>query len=448
MSNLYSLLTARAITNQPIRVALIGAGKFGSMFLAQARRTPGLHVIGIADLSLSRIREALSRTGWSPERYAARSAADAIKQGSTWLTEDALALIAAEGVEVVVDATGSPNAAIRHTLACCEYGRHMVSVTVEADALAGPMLARYAKSAGIVYSLAYGDQPALICEMVDWARACGFEVVCAGKGTKYLPVYHASTPATVWNYYGFSPADLATGDFNAQMFNSFLDGTKSAIEMAAVSNATGLLPPADGLAFPPCSADELATVLRPREVGGCLQQSGIVEVVSSLHRDGRQVDRDLRWGVFVTFRGDSEYVRDCFRQYGLVTDDTGLYTALYRPYHLIGLELGISIASVALRGEATGCPVEFKADVVATAKRDLSPGEVLDGEGGYLVWGKLAPAEVSLARRALPIGLAHGIRLTKPVAAGGVLTWDDVERPAETDALRVRREMEALFQTE
>src|SRR5512143_723427 len=189
------------------------------------------------------------------------------------------------------NAWGSPAAGICHALACCAHGKHIIMVTVEADALAGPLLARRAAQAGIVYSLAYGDQPALICELVDWARAAGFGVIAAGKGTKYLPAYHESTPETVWGNYGFTPAMVAAGDFNARMFNSFLDGTKSAIEMAAVANATELTPSPEGLGFPPCSSDELPQVLKPRSAGGVLHHAGQVEVVSSLSRDGRAVPR-------------------------------------------------------------------------------------------------------------------------------------------------------------
>jgi predicted homoserine dehydrogenase-like protein len=317
-------------------------------------------------------------------------------------------------------------------------------VNVEADCLAGPLLARRAREAGIVYSLAYGDQPALICELVDWARAAGFEVVAAGKGTRYLPEYHDSTPETVWGHYGFSPEQVARGDFNAQMFNSFLDGTKSAIEMAAVANATGLAPAPDGLSFPPCGADDLARVLKPAAEGGRLHHRGQVEVVSSLERDGRPVARDLRWGVYVTLAADSDYVRRCFGEYGLATDETGNYAAMYKPYHLIGLELGISVAAVGLRREPTGAPTGFRGDVVAVAKRDLVAGATLDGEGGYTVWGRLMPARDSLALGGLPIGLAHGVRLTRAVKKGAALTWRDIAKP-ETEAARVRLEMEALF---
>jgi predicted homoserine dehydrogenase-like protein len=227
------------------------------------------------------------------------------------------------------------------------------------------------------------------------------------------------------------------------MFNSFLDGTKSAIEMAAVANATGLSAP-DGLTFPSCGVDDLARVLRPADDGGVLVRRGQVEVVSSLERDGRPVFRDLRWGVYVTFAGGSEYVERCFKEYGLVTDPGGRYTAMYKPYHLIGLELGISVASVGLRREPTGAPVAFHGDVVATAKRDLKPGEMLDGEGGFTVYGKLRPAEQSLREGGLPLGLAHKVRLTAAVAAGQPVRWDDVEIDESQPAVRFRREMERL----
>jgi predicted homoserine dehydrogenase-like protein len=449
--NLHRMLVARAAAGTPLRVGLIGAGKFGSMYLAQAKHTPGIHIVAVADLAPERARAAFARTGWAAERAAARSFADAARTASTFVTDDAEALIAAPEVSIVVDATGSPAAGIRHVLACCAARKHVVMVNVEADALAGPLLAQRARDAGIVYSLAYGDQPALICELVDWCRAAGFEVVAAGKGTKYLPAYHESTPATVWPHYGFTAEEVAAGDFNAQMFNSFLDGTKSAIEMTAVANATGLTPAPSGLAFPPCGVDDLPRVLRPRDDGGRLHHAGQVEVISSLERDGRPVFRDLRWGVYVTFRaGDrsgEDYVRRCFREYGFCTDPSGRYSAMYKPYHAIGLELGVSVASVGLRGEPTGQAIGWHADVVATAKRALAAGETLDGEGGYTVYGTLLPAGDSRAIGGLPLGLAHGVRLTRSIAAHARVTWDDVAHDPASPAVAFRREMERIFAT-
>lgn len=443
--NLHRLLLEREAASDPIRVGLIGAGKFGAMFLAQAARTPAMHVAGIADLSPPRARETLARIGWPEARFNAADLDTALAANSTWVTDDTEALIRHGAIDVVIDATGSPAAGMRHALLAIENGHHIVMVNVEADALAGPLLASRARAAGVVYSLAYGDQPALICEMVDWARAAGLEVIAAGKGTKYLPTYHASTPDTVWSHYGISPADAELGGLNAKMFNSFLDGTKSSIEMAAVANATGLKPPSDGLLFPACDVDDLPTILRPRSDGGTLPERGVVEVISSLTRDGDNVPRDLRWGVYAVFAAPDDYVKRCFNEYGLNTDSTGSFAAMYKPYHLIGLELGISVASVALRGEPTGAPDAWRADVAATAKRDIAAGEVLDGEGGHTVWGKLIPATQSLARGALPLGLAQACRVRRPLSAGTLLTWDDVEFSEQSGAIELRREMEREF---
>jgi predicted homoserine dehydrogenase-like protein len=448
---IFELLRARAKESRPLRVGLIGAGKFATMFLNQSRRIAGLQVAAIADLSPERARVSLSRAGWTREQYAARSLEEAVKTGGVCLFGDGRELLAANEknpdsrLEVLVEATGDPAAGILHALGAFELGLHVVMVNVEGDALAGPLLAERAAAKGAVYSLAYGDQPALICEMVDWARVCGFDVVCAGKGTKYLPEYHASTPDTVWQHWGFSPETVAKGDFNAKMFNSFLDGTKSAIEMAAVANAAGLKPQPDGLGFPPCGVDDLAHVCRPRKEGGQLAHKGTVEVISSLERDGRPVYRDLRWGVYITFEGHNEYARHCFADYGMAMDSKGQYTALYRPYHLIGLELSISILRVGLRGEATGSARGFLGDVAAVAKKDLVPGEMLDGEGGACVYGKLFPAEVSLKRNALPIGLAHRVSLIRGVKSGEAVRWADVKIDINDAVVRFRREMEQKF---
>ncbi|MBK8323224.1 MAG: Gfo/Idh/MocA family oxidoreductase [Betaproteobacteria bacterium] len=446
--SLLAKLKARAAAGKPVRVGLIGAGKLGSMYLSQAPRTPGIHLVAIADLSPARAHESLNRVGWEPSRAQAKSFKEAARDGTTYITDDAGALIASDEVEIVIDATGSPAAGIHHVLKCCQFGKHVIMVNVEADVLAGPYLARKAAEAGIIYSMASGDQPALIAELVDWARTIGLEVICAGKGTKYLPIYHQSTPDTVWGHYGFTEAQVASGDFNAQMFNSFLDGTKSALEMAAVANGCDLTPPGDGLAFPPCGVDDLPTILRPVADGGILPHKGSVEVVSSLERDGRPVFRDLRWGVYAVFEAPSPYVRDCFAQYGLKTDSTGRYAAMYKPYHLIGLELGISVATIAVRQEATGATGAFRGDVAATAKRALKAGETLDGEGGHTVYGRLMPATASLERGVLPIGLAHHMVLRNDVPAGQPVRWADVAFDASREAVRVRLEMEALFRRE
>jgi predicted homoserine dehydrogenase-like protein len=430
--NLIPLLHARAEAGRPVRAALIGAGKFGSMFLSQVPTIPGLEVAAIADLDPDRARLACRTVGWDEARI-----------GRTRFTDSGREACAAEDVEVVIEATGSPQAGIAHALAAIEAGKHIVMVNVEADVLVGPVLAARARERGTVYSMAYGDQPALVAELVDWARAAGFTVAAAGKGTKYLPHYHQVTPDGVWGHYGLTPEAAQAAGMNPQMFNSFLDGTKSAIEMAAIANACGLDVPEDGLAFPPCGVDDLAQVLRPKAVGGLLDRDGMVEVVSSLERDGRPVFRDLRWGVYVVLKAPNDYAAACFKQYGLPTDPTGRYAAMYKPFHLIGLELSISVLNAALRGEPTGQSRAWRGDVAAVAKRDLQAGETLDGEGGYTVYGKVVPAARSRSLKALPIGLAHGVPLTRPVRAGAILAEDDVALDGGAPALALRREMTA-----
>ncbi len=443
--NLYAKLSERAAQGKPLRIGLIGAGKFGTMYLAQVPKTPGVHIVGIADLAPSGARANLGRAGWKPEQYGAASLDAALAQGTTHLSDDWEALVRHPQVEIIVECTGNPLAAVEHCLAAFRHGKHVVNVTVEADALCGPLLARRAADAGVVYSLAYGDQPALICDLVDWARAAGFSVVAAGRGHKWLPHFAQSTPETVWGYYGLTAEDARIGGLNPKMFNSFLDGSKPAIECTAVCNATGLVAPPDGLTYPPASIDDIPSVCRPIAEGGTLHQKGQVEVISSLTRDGREIPYDIRFGVFVVFEGETEYIRNCFKEYMVRTDPSGRYACLYKRWHLIGLEVGISVAAVGLRREPTGAAVCFNADVVATAKRDLKPSEILDGEGGYTVWGKLLPAQKSMALGGLPLGLAHGAKLVRAVKAGAPLAWSDVALDETLPALRVRREMESWF---
>jgi predicted homoserine dehydrogenase-like protein len=405
--NLMAKLRARVEAGRPVRVGLIGAGKFGSMFLSQVPTIPGLEVAVIADLDPDRARTACRAVGWDEARIA-----------GTRFTDSGRAACEQDGVEVVVEATGSPSAGIAHALAAIEAGRAIVMVNVEADVLAGPLLA---------------------------ARAAGFAVAAAGKGTKYLPSYHQVTPEGVWAHYGLTAEEAARAGMNPQMFNSFLDGTKSAIEMAAIANACGLEVPQDGLLFPPCGVDDLAHVLRPRALGGVLERKGMVEVVSSLERDGRPVFRDLRWGVYVVLEAPNDYAAACFRQYGLRTDATGRFAAMHKPFHLIGLELSISVLNAALRGEPTGAATAWRGDAVAIAKRGLRAGETLDGEGGFTVYGKLVPAARSRAEDALPIGLAHGVTLRRDVPVGEIVRATDVDLDTTAPAVRLRQEMVTAF---
>ena len=433
---LQSLISQRIDNNASVKVALIGAGKFGSMFLSQVPTTPGLEVVIIADLIPDNARKACKNVGWSEDLIS-----------NTKFVDSGIEAITTSEVEVVVEATGYPSAGILHAQTAFQNGKHIVMVNVEADVLAGASLAKEAKSAGVVYSMAYGDQPALTAEIVDWARSNGFYVTAAGKGTKYLPEYHKSTPETVWNYYGLTEKEANEAGMNPKMFNSFLDGTKSSLEMAAIANACNLKVPSSGLLFPPCGMDDLAEVLKPKNNGGVLEYDGQVEVVSSLERDGKDVFKDLRWGVYAVLKAPNDYAASCFKQYGMNTDSTGQFSAMYKPFHLIGMELNISIFSAALLNQSTGQTQTFSGDVIATSKRPLKKGEILDGEGGATVWGKLIPAKDSLLNETLPIGLAHGIKLNKDLNEDQILTWKDVDYSLDDPTVAYRRSMEKNFRS-
>ena len=417
-----------------VNVTLIGAGKFGSMFLSQAPYTKGLNVFTICDLNIDKAKKACREVGWSEDQI-----------NNIIFTEDFEKAINDDEVDVVVEATGHPSSGIKHARTCFKYGKHVIMVNVEADVLAGPSLSAEANSAEVVFSMAYGDQPSLTLEIIEWARASGFKVTAAGKGTKYMPEYHYSTPKTVWDHYGLTSDEAEKAGMNSKMFNSFLDGTKSSLEMSAIANASGLNVPNNGLLFPPCGMDDLASLLKEKDKGGILEKNEQVEVVSSLERDGRPVFKDLRWGVYAVLQAPNDYAASCFKQYGMNTDQSGEFSAMYKPFHLIGMELNTSIFSAALLKLPTGQTKYFKGDVVSVSKRNLKKGEKLDGEGGFTVWGKLIPASTSLNLQALPIGLANDMYLKNDIDKDKILTWNDVEFDTNNEIIRYRHQMENKF---
>jgi predicted homoserine dehydrogenase-like protein len=376
--SLYRQLQIKEENNQPIHVGVIGAGKFGTMFLSQANRLPGVHVVGVADLNPEVARSNLRLAEWPDEQFSANSLDNAIETGRTCILDNSARLIAFPQIDIIIECTGNPVIAVDHLLAAFDEGKHVISATVEADAVCGAALSKVAAEKGVIYSLAYGDQPAMVCELVDWARVCGFKVAAAGRGHKWLPEYRFSTPDTIWDYWGLTKEQAERGRLNPKMFNSFLDGTKPAIETAAIANACGLDVPIEGLAYPIGSVDDIPSLMRPRSEGGVLERSGMFEVISSMEPDGNELEYNIRKGVWVCVEADSEYQRNCFEEYKVKTDDSGRYMSLYKRWHLIGLELGMSVASVGIRGESTGTATEFRADVVSVAKRDLKAGEILD----------------------------------------------------------------------
>ncbi len=443
--SLMTLLEKRQAIDRPVRIGVIGAGTFSSAFLNQVKRVPGMKVVCIADLDGAKAKRACIAAGWPEAVVGVAHSPSGINEGAArgkvMVTDSADHLINAD-LEVMIEATGVTEAGTYHAWTALEAGKHVVMANVETDALLGPILKKKADERGLVYSMAYGDQPGIICEMVDWARTIGLEVVCAGKGTRYQPEYRYSTPETVWKYFGFTEEQVSAGKYNAQMYNSFLDSTKSSIEMCALSNATGLIPQRSGLQFPPVGPKDLPGALKPKAAGGLLEHSGTVEIVASENRDGTPIEDHLRWGVYLVFKAGTDFMRRFLVMHDFLRDESGEYGGVYRPFHLIGVELGISVASAVLRGEATGSAEGFIADVASVAKKDLKPGDVLDGEGGYTVFGRLVTADASVSNRYLPMGLSRGAKMIKPVLKDSFVTYHDVAMDETTLTFRIRKTLE------
>ena len=420
--------------DKSINVAFIGCGKFVSMFLAQYNQLDKIIIDSIIELDIDRAKKNCINSGLNKEII------DKINFSKN------LETIIDRDIDVYVEATGNPIAGTIHAKKIIENKKHVIMVNVEADVLCGKYLSDLASKNNVIYSMAYGDQPSLILEQIEWAKLNGFEVVCAGKGTKYHPSFEYSTPETVWGHYGLTKerAENESG-MNPKMFNSFLCGDKSAIEMCAVSNATGLKCPENGLTFPPIGVYDIAKKLIPKSEGGIIDHSGQVEVISSIDLNKIEIPNDLRWGVYIVIKAQNEYVKNCFKDYGMVTDSSGSYSAIWRPYHYIGLELAQSIYSIVLDNKATGYTKNFNAEIASVAKKDLKAGEKLDGEGGYCARGRLISSKRSKKERILPMGLTDDAILKKNIMKDEFISINDVELDLKKEIIDAREYQYSLI---
>ena len=412
---------------EPIRIAFIGCGKFVSMFLAQYNHLDKIQIDSIVDLNIDRAKKNCINSGIKP------SSIDEIN------FTNSLDDILDRNIEIYIEATGNPIVGTVHAVKIIKNKKNLILVNVEADITCGKYLSDLAKENNVICSMAYGDQPSLILEQIEWARLNGFSVVCAGKGTKYHPTFEYSTPDTVWDYYGLTKerAEIESG-MNPKMFNSFLCGDKSAIEMCAVSNAANLKCPENGLTFPPIGVYDIAKKMIPKSEGGLIDFEGQVEVISSIDFDQKDIANDLRWGVYIVIKAQNEYVKNCFKDYGMVTDTSGNYSAIWRPYHYIGLELAQSIYSIALDNRATGFTKHYNADVASYAKKDLKKGDKLDGEGGFCARGRLVTSEKSKREKILPLGLTDNAILVRDINKDDIIKLDDVDLDIPEDIVKAR----------
>ena len=411
----------------PIRVAFIGCGKFVSMFLSQYSHLNKIEIDSIVDLNIDQAKKNCFKSGINEGEISKINFSNSLDQ------------IIDRNIEIFIEATGNPIVGTVHAVKILKSKKHLILVNVEADITCGKYLSDLAKENGVICSMAYGDQPSLILEQIEWARLNGFEVICAGKGTKYHPTFEYSTPDTVWGHYGLTKerAENESG-MNPKMFNSFLCGDKSAIEMCAVSNAANLKCPSNGLTFPPVGVYDIAKKLIPKNDGGLIDFDGQVEVISSIDLNKKDIPNDLRWGVYIVIKAQNEYVKNCFKDYGMVTDSTGNYSAIWRPYHYIGLELAQSIYSIALDNRATGYTKNYNADVGSVAKKNLKAGEKLDGEGGFCARGKLITSHKSKSEMILPLGLTDNAILKKDIKKDEVIKIEDVELKLPKEVLDAR----------
>jgi len=411
-----------------ISIAFIGCGKFISMFLSQYNQLKKIRIDTIIDLNIKQAKKNCLNSGLTKETIDQINFVNSIDEA---LDRD---------IEIFIEATGNPIVGTVHAVKIIKKKKNLILVNVEADVTCGKYLADLAKKNNVICSMAYGDQPSLIMEQIEWARLNGFSVVCAGKGTKYHPEFEYSTPDTVWGYYGLSKerAEIESG-MNPKMFNSFLCGDKSAIEMCAVSNAANLKCPSNGLTFPPVGVYDIAKKLIPKDEGGLIDYEGQVEVISSIDLNKKDIPNDLRWGVYIVIKAQNQYVKNCFKDYGMVTDVSGNYSAIWRPYHYIGLELAQSIYSIALDQKATGQIVNYNADVAAYAKKDLKAGDRLDGEGGFCARGKLITSKKSKDEKILPLGLTDGAIVKKDINKDQSIRLNDVELNLPEDVVKARQ---------
>jgi predicted homoserine dehydrogenase-like protein len=442
-------LLQRAAEGNPIRVGVVGAGRMGTGVVNQIGTMQGMEVVAIADLMTDRAVQAFIGSGNPAERVIEAEAegamVDAIRKGKRVVTADAT-LVSHLPVDAIVEATGVPEVGAKVAYEAILHRKHIVMLNVEADVVVGPILKRLADASGVVYTLAAGDQPGAICEMAEWAWGLGLRIVAAGRGTLMSPSGRYATPDD-------NREKAEALGLNPQVYNSFRDGTKAQTEMCAVANALRLVPEVRGMHEPVVNVEGLARVFRLKAQGGILEREGVVDLANGTEADGRlQPHSRVFPGVFVVVTSDHpEVVEDL----AYVNDPTlllppdirkGPNFALFRPFHWCSVETPNSVAQAVLRGEPTGAPEGAPvAALITCAKRDLKAGEVLDGGGGYTVYGLIEKAEVAKAEGLLPLGFTYSARLTESVKKGEAIRWSQVQIPQDSLLLKLYRLQEATF---
>ena len=415
----------------PIHVALIGAGQMGKDIVSQIAKMTGIQCDAVVDIDTSIALDAYRQAGQLDQAVVPHNPAEAeaaLREGKKIATTDYRLAIGLPGIQSVIDATGSPEMGARITMECIFHKRHLVMMNVECDVTIGPILRKLCKQAGIVYSLTAGDEPGSIIEVYRFARALGFEVVAAGKGKNNPLDIYANPGMKEW-------ADKAAArEMSPRMLLEFVDGSKTMVEMAAVSNATGLIPDVPGMHGPHCNIKDLAKVFSLKEQGGILNHSGVVDYGIG----------DINPGVFVIVTTDSQRIIN-----GLVQRDmgNGPNYLLLRPYHLCSIETPLTVAQAVLYGESTGHPMDhLVSECITIAKTDLKAGRTLDAIGEYCYRASIDTHENARRLNLLPVGLAKGAVLKKDVQKDEPISYDMVELDNNSVLLQLRRMQDILLE--
>ena len=442
------LAELRARRSDPALMAVVGVGRMGRGIVDQVSTMTGLEVRALADIDGDRALRGFTENGWDRDDVVVTdslaAAQDAVKAGNAVATEDAL-LPPQLDLDAVVESTGVPEVGAEVAETSIRHRHHTVMLNVEADVVVGPILARRARDAGVVYTLAAGDQPGAIFEMAEWALSLGFRIVCAGRGTVLFPDDHHATPE---KYLEIAQRNR----MNPKMYNEFRDGTKSQLEMVAVGNVLQMPPEVRGMHEPQCGWQDLGKVFALENDGGILKREGVIDMANAVRADGEYVHEDKVFpGVFVVVTSSHAGVRSSMAAlfepgFGGTAQQWGPNWGLFRPYHLACVEVPMSVARAVVQGRPTGdLQGTMVAELITVAKRDLKPGDELDGGGGYTVYGLAEKYDVARAQNLLPFGFAYSGRVKRPVPIDEALTWDDVDVNRSGFLYELRQEQDRLL---
>jgi predicted homoserine dehydrogenase-like protein len=416
--------------DKPIKVGIAGAGEFSRGLITQLSYIRNMEASVVADLNPMAAVNALKAAGWhESDIRVARSlkeAKQALELGKKVVLEDALVMNNLP-LDVVCDITGDPCFGAEFAYRAIERNKHVVVVNIESDVVVGPFLRRFADQAGVVYTEGDGDQPSLIKGLCDWANVLGLPVFAAGK----------------WTH--IKPDELQSGE-GKRTDIGYDDGSKNQVEMCCVANMTGLVPDIRGMHKPSLRLEEIISTFELKEKGGLFNRPGVVDVVNCLSPDGKMtVEPLLGGGVFIVVSTDNPVAREVIRHKGFLHNADCSHALIYRPYHFVGVETPMSILKAVLYNEPTGAPLPSPiADVVAVAKKDLQPGDCLDGIGGKTVRGEMEIFDIAREARFLPLGLAESVRVNRRIPKGTTLTYNMLEAPGDTFVWQLRQQQDSV----